>query len=433
MRQFVLGLAVAGFAWWGYGKWSASEGLPGGGVQRVAAPTGATGGGTAGRSSLGDILGGPVAGGAVAGGPAAGGAVAGGAGTAQDAALSGAGRAAPAAPPAAPPAAAASSAQPSDLAGLIEGLERRDRAAIGLGWLAVASGRLGLEHDRVVKLLQPSSDDFAAQLAALGSHNAFLRSPEGRAAAKQATAAAMALPDEDAIDAGTSLLYLMTCGRIERADRERRAVVDAARDQHRVRVDRWLCNPTNVSGARVCTVQSGDSLDRIAKRFRREGVKVEAGTLQVLNRISNPNVIAAGQTIKVPVAPISAVLQKRSYALMVFVGDQLLRLYWVGHGKDDRTPVTEFEVIAKQDRPDWTAPDGNVYPYGHKENVLGEFFIKFGHAQYSGFGAHGTTEPQSICTQASMGCIRMFDQDIEELFRVLPRGARVGVRATEAR
>ena len=193
------------------------------------------------------------------------------------------------------------------------------------------------------------------------------------------------------------------------------------------------CNPTNVAGARVYTVKDGDYLGKIARRFKKDGVQVEAGTIMVLNRIRNAKNLQVGQTIKVPVAPITAVLEKDSYALMVFVGDQLLRLYWVGHGKNDHTPVTEFEVVAKQAKPDWTAPDGNVYPYGHKENVLGEFFIKFGHPQYSGFGAHGTTEPESICTQASMGCIRMFDQDIKELFELLPRGAKVIVRDTAAR
>ena len=32
-----------------------------------------------------------------------------------------------------------------------------------------------------------------------------------------------------------------------------------------------------------------------------------------------------------------------------------------------------------------------------------------------------------------MGCIRMFDQDIKELFGLLPRGAKVIVRDTAAR
>lgn len=403
MRQFLLGLIVAALAWYGYGKWTQSEVLANPGNDRVEAPAGGgvdvPGGGTA-RESIGELLGSGV-------------------------------------PPETgdlpPQRSEATQPLPSDLAELIERVKRGEPAAIGTAWLAVASGRLGAQHDRIVKLLQPRSDAFKDQLAALGSHNAFLRSAEGRAAARKATTAAMALPDAEAIDAGTDLLYLMACGRIERADREMRKVVDEARVQHRVRVDRWLCNPTNVAGARVYTVRSGDYLGKIARKYRKEGIKVESGTIAVMNRIRNPKALRVGQTLKIPVAPITALLEKDSYALMVFVGDQLLRLYWVGHGKNDHTPVTEFEVIAKQDKPDWTAPDGNIYPYGHKENVLGEYFIKFGHPQYSGFGAHGTTEPQSICTQASMGCIRMFDKDIEELFKLLPRGAKVVVRDTAAR
>ena len=64
--------------------------------------------------------------------------------------------------------------------------------------------------------------------------------------------------------------------------------------------------------------------------------------------------------------------------------------------------------------------------------MLGEYFIKFGHDQYSGFGAHGTPLPETIGTMSSMGCIRMFDADIAELFKILPRGAEVAVRATES-
>lgn len=403
MRQFVLGLVVAALAWWGYGKWTQTEVLakPG---ERVEAPAQAAGG-AAESQSMGELLG--------AGAPATG---------------------AVADPDGAPGRRVeAAEAPPSDVADLIERLKGREPAAIGAAWLAVASGRLGAERAQVVGLLRPASESFEDRLTMLGPHNGFLRSVEGRAAAREATAAAMALPDAQAIDAGTDLLYRMACGRIERSDTEWRKVVEEARALHRVRVDRWLCNPTNVAGARVYTVKDGDYLGKIARRFKKDGVQVEAGTIMVLNRIRNAKNLQVGQTIKVPVAPITAVLEKDSYALMVFVGDQLLRLYWVGHGKNDHTPVTEFEVVAKQAKPDWTAPDGNVYPYGHKENVLGEFFIKFGHPQYSGFGAHGTTEPESICTQASMGCIRMFDQDIQELFELLPRGAKVIVRDTAAR
>lgn len=405
MKQFVLGLIVAALAWWGYGKWTGGEVFAQLGGGRVSAPGGESadvpGSGGAG-ATMQDVLG--------AAQPAAPDAASGGGPARSSGELAGGERA-------------------GDLEALIAKIERRDAAAIAEGWLVLAGGRVGEGRAALVEALRARGADFSAQLEALGPHNGFLRSSEGRAAARAAIAAVASLPDDEAIRAGTQLIRRMAGGRIELEDKEWRLVVDEARGQHRVRVDRWLCDPTNVAGARTYTVKSGDSLDRIASRFRRQKVMVEPGVIAALNRISNPNSIRAGQTLKIPVEPISAELQKRSYALMVFVGDQLFRLYWVGHGANDHTPVTDFVVTAKHARPEWTAPNGRVYPYGHPDNVLGEYFIKFGHPQYTGFGAHGTPEEETIGTQSSMGCIRMFAPDIAELFRLLPRGAEVRIRA----
>mgnify|MGYP002058004235 CR=1 FL=1 len=421
MRQFVLGLIVAGLAWWGYDKWLAVDPAP------SAEPGGSTSQPSARGSSapvegdLRDMLGG------VGVTPASGG------GTSLEAATTGTVTSDIEASGAATSGGGADDgAREADLDKILPLVKEGDANAISVAWAAVAAGDLGRDHDRVVNALAPRAEDFSSQLAALGVNNAFLHSTAGRNAADKVLKVAMALPDSEAVKAGSQLVYLMTRGRIQRGDLAVRAAVDNAYTQHRIRVDRWTCNPSNVAGARSYEVQPGNSLDIIARKFRREGIKIEAGTIALLNRISNPNLLRAGQQLKIPVAPVSALLEKRSFSLMVFVGDELIRLYWVGHGEHDRTPVTEFTVIAKQEKPDWTAPDGNVYPYGSSENILGEHFIKFGHAQFSGFGAHGTPMKDTICTMSSMGCIRMFDQNIAELFRILPRGAKVVVRSTES-
>lgn len=405
MRQFVFGLLVAGLIWWGYGRATLDAGA---------------------RSDAG-------ANGAV---PARG-----AAGTTLDQLLVDDGSAHV---PADQPAPAVTSQQPlaaggsqnaqeaEDVAPLLAQLEARAAPACARAWAWLATGRAGRDAARLRAALASAGDDFASCLAVLGDDNSFLHSAEGRAAAEKALAAAIALPDPDAVAAGTRLLALMARGRIERGDTAARQAVDQAYRQHRIRVDRWLCNPANVAGARSYTVAAGDSLARIATKFRKEGIETEAGTIAVLNGVRDPNALQVGQSLKIPVAKVNAVVEKRSFAMMVFVGDQLLRLYWIGHGANDRTPVTEFVVGEKQPRPQWTAPDGNVYPYGHPQNILGEYFIKFRHPQYSGFGAHGTPMPDTICTMSSMGCIRMLAADIAELFQLLPRGARVIVLANES-
>ena len=42
-----------------------------------------------------------------------------------------------------------------------------------------------------------------------------------------------------------------------------------------------------------------------------------------------------------------------------------------------------------------------------------------------GYGIHGTTEPESIGYQATEGCVRMHNSDVEELFTIVPPGTEV--------
>ncbi len=314
---------------------------------------------------------------------------------------------------------------------LVARLGQRTPESLGAAWAVVATANAA-DKQRVLQAMPVPGDDFPSLFGVLGQHNAFLHSAEGRGIAQRAVAAAMALADAEAMTAGTQLLNLMLRGRIELADEAARKFVDETWRQHRVRVDRWLCDPANVTGARSYTIAGGDSLARIAAKFRREKLLVEDGTLAILNRIHNPNSIKAGQKIKVPQAAMHTVVEKRSFSIAVYLGEHLLRLYWIGHGENDRTPVAEFTVDTKLPRPEWTAPDGQVYAYGHPKNILGEYFIKLLSDTYVGFGIHGTPFPHTICTMSSMGCVRMHAVDIDELFRLLPKGTKVAVKATES-
>ncbi len=265
----------------------------------------------------------------------------------------------------------------------------------------------------------------------LGATNAFLHSDEGRQVVQRAAELASSLPDEQAVTALSRLVERMMQGPVDRFDPRERGSVDQVYAMLKERVDRWVCNPSNVTRARSYKVQSGDSLARIASRFRKEGVLVEEGTLQVLNRIRNPKALQVGQQLKIPVDPVHTVVEKRSFLMAVYLGDVILRLYWVGHGAGDNTPLVEFRIADKLKEPQWYSPvDGNVYPYGHPKNILGKYFVKFAHDAHPGFGAHGTPMPETIGTMSSLGCIRMLDPDIEEFFTIIPRDSKVVVRAT---
>lgn len=284
-------------------------------------------------------------------------------------------------------------------------------------------------HGNVQAFVVPQDAPIPDMLATLGENNRFLHQPDGRELVERLLLALEKESDVVAVAGLTRILELSMRGSIHLEDAAARKLVDRAYAQLQRPLRNTVFNPAETAGARTYQVKRGDSLDRIAARFRAQGILVEAWTLATLNRITEPRLIGVNQVIKIPVEPIRTVVEKGSFLMAVYVGDAMVRLYWVGHGKDGTTPETTFTVGEKQERPDWTF-EGRVIPYGHPDNLLGEYWVGFKHDSYQGFGAHGTPEPQSIGTMASSGCIRLGDKDIHDYFRFIPRGTKVEIRSS---
>ncbi|HPQ50843.1 MAG: L,D-transpeptidase family protein [Alphaproteobacteria bacterium] len=105
----------------------------------------------------------------------------------------------------------------------------------------------------------------------------------------------------------------------------------------------------------------------------------------------------------------------------------------IGIGRDGlRTPVGTTTVVRKKDGPTWTPTDRMrkedptlpvSVPPG-SENPMGT------HALYLGFptiAIHGTNKPYGIGRRVSSGCIRMFPEDITQMFAMVPVGTKVTV------
>ncbi len=313
---------------------------------------------------------------------------------------------------------------------IYEAVRQREPAALACGYRRLLDLPAAVQATLAERLTAAAADDTASMLAALGEGNAFLHSDAGRTAARRVVKAALTEPGEAGLRTFTGVIERAMRGSIEKADDAARALVDEIYAAMQSPLNRVVFNPEFTAGARTHQVARGESLDKIAGAYRKQGVKVDAWTLGLFNRISDPTKLRQGQVLKVPAQPIVTVIEKRSYLLAMYLGDVIFRLYWIGHGKDDRTPETTFTVGLKQERPDWYF-DGKVIPYGHPDNILGDYFVKFEHASFPGYGAHGTPEPETIGTMASRGCIRMRDHDIRDFFQVAPRGTHVHVRSTQ--
>lgn len=181
-----------------------------------------------------------------------------------------------------------------------------------------------------------------------------------------------------------------------------------------------LLDPHSPAGKTACTVKSGDSLARIA---RQHGVTVEL--LRACNGLAR-DVISAGQTLIVPTGTVSLLVDKSDNVLTVMRDGQFFREYRVATGRENRTPVGEFTITDRVEKPTWWRPsDNKPIPYGDPEHELGTHWLAW---SIRGFGIHGTSKPESIGTQASLGCVRMLNEEVAQLFALAPSGTKVTVK-----
>ncbi|MBR3622525.1 MAG: L,D-transpeptidase family protein, partial [Selenomonadaceae bacterium] len=87
-------------------------------------------------------------------------------------------------------------------------------------------------------------------------------------------------------------------------------------------------------------------------------------------------------------------------------------------------PVGYFKISSKDKNPTWTDPGNhrNVIPSG-PSNPLGYRWMQL----YGNYGIHGTNNPNSIGHYVSNGCIRMREENVEELFDLVEIGTPVEI------
>ena len=110
--------------------------------------------------------------------------------------------------------------------------------------------------------------------------------------------------------------------------------------------------------------------------------------------------------------------------LVLFDGDRVAKVYDVAVGKPSTpTPTGEFRIINHVPNPTYYG-SGTVIAPG-KDNPVGTRWMGL---SAPGYGIHGTNVPSSIGKAASHGCIRMRQQDLEELFELVNVGVTVELR-----
>ncbi|MBI4355255.1 MAG: L,D-transpeptidase family protein [Candidatus Omnitrophica bacterium] len=184
----------------------------------------------------------------------------------------------------------------------------------------------------------------------------------------------------------------------------------------RVRVE-LLFSPTVGARDTTYTIQPGDTLAKIAKQYH-----TTVDLLQRANHLSG-DLILPGRRLKVTTATFTIAVQTSTNTLTLEADHIPFKRYRISTGANRSTPLGTFTIVNKVPHPAWYKV-GAVVPANSPENILGTRWLGL---SQSGYGIHGTTDPQVLGQAVTAGCVRMANADVEELFTIVPLGTTVTI------
>lgn len=115
-------------------------------------------------------------------------------------------------------------------------------------------------------------------------------------------------------------------------------------------------------------------------------------------------------------------VSKIEHKLWLLNGNDIVQEYSIATGRnpgdkqrvgDNRTPTGKFKIVSIENASSWSHDfhDGK----GKIKGAYGPWFLRLDAKGWKGIGIHGTHDPDSRGTNATEGCIRLSNEDIDEL------------------
>ncbi|MCX6996169.1 MAG: L,D-transpeptidase family protein [Kiritimatiellaeota bacterium] len=166
------------------------------------------------------------------------------------------------------------------------------------------------------------------------------------------------------------------------------------------------------------TVQAGDTLGTLARKF--------ATTKELIRQGNNftGDVIRVGDRLRIFSSPFAVQASRTRNELVLSAGGHFFKRYPIGTGQFSVTPTGTFHIVSRIAGPTWYRAGGAPVPYGDTNNVLGTHWLALDIPHY---GLHGTWDTNTIGKQSSQGCIRLLNENIQELYTLLPEGTPVSI------
>lgn len=198
-------------------------------------------------------------------------------------------------------------------------------------------------------------------------------------------------------------------------------------------------NGNVVGDVKTTVVQEGEDFSDIAERY-------DVGYYEVFE--ANPGVDPDNPPPNtVLIIPTQYIIPPALHENTILINLAEMRLYYkplgasrvyifpIGIGKKDwNTPTGVMKIVEKVANPKWIPPE-SIYkfrkamgdPVEHvvkpgPDNPLGKYKLRLSKPTYL---IHGTNAPEGVGRRTSSGCIRLYPNDIELLFKMVKIGTKV--------
>ena len=182
-------------------------------------------------------------------------------------------------------------------------------------------------------------------------------------------------------------------------------------------------------------VKGDESLIEIARKFG-----IGYNEITEANPRLDPFIPGNGKTVQIStqwvlpdVAAYKGIVINLSEMRLYYFTRERVMTYAIGIGDEGKdTPVGNFKIVDKIINPPWVVPASirkerpelpKVVPPG-PNNPLGSHAMRLSRPSIL---IHGTDKPFAVGRKASHGCIRLYPEDIPDLFKVVPNKTKVAI------
>ncbi len=191
---------------------------------------------------------------------------------------------------------------------------------------------------------------------------------------------------------------------------------------------------TVIGRMKVHTVKTGETLLDIARNY---GLGISE--MQAFHPGKDPWLLEEGSELQVP--SLWIVPETKHRAIVINVPEMRLYRFHAKKGtvstypvtvgeEETQTPLGTYRVVDREVDPEWNIPAKLQHKYKTKiipagdDNPIGKYWLGL---SARGYGIHGTDNAWSVGRILSNGCIRLYPEDMEKLFRDVPMGTAVEI------